>query len=146
MPVMALPAAVNAENTEPSGICPTTLVFGVYPAIDSQVTPTQQNRDNVLRKTLIMMQQIFSFLKVKGALRARVSSGVDEFYIPGELFLVLREKEWRWIGNFSVQNAVACLITVVNDHGQLVTHAIPQVKPFLPGHVHSLACPLIYPT
>jgi hypothetical protein len=147
-PAMALSAAVKAANdcTGPNGIFPTTLVFGVYPAIDSQVPPTQQNRDGVLRKAHITMQQIFASRKVKEALRARVPSGVDEVYIPGELVLVFREKEKRWTGQYSVHNATDRLITVVNDHEQLVTHAIPQVKPYLPGYVHFMARSLAYPT
>jgi hypothetical protein len=92
---MALSAAVKAANdcTGPNGICPTTLVFGVYPAIDSQVPPNQQNRDSTLRKSRVIMQQIFAARKIKEALRARIPSGVDEVYVPGELVLVFREKE-----------------------------------------------------
>jgi hypothetical protein len=55
---------------------------------------------------------------------------------------VFREKENRWFGPYSVHNASSRLITVVNDSGQLVTHAIPQVKPYLPGFVNALISPL----
>jgi Reverse transcriptase (RNA-dependent DNA polymerase) len=46
------------------------------------------------------------------------------------------------MGPYSVHNTTDRLITVVNDHGQLVTFAIPQVKPYIPGHVQSLLIPL----
>jgi hypothetical protein len=117
-PLLAIifPCVFGGANTGPNRTCPTTLVFGVYPAIDSQVPPTQQNRDGVPRKARIMMQQIVSSRNMKEALRALVISGVEEVYIPGELVLVFREKERRWIGPFSVHDATARLITVVNDH------------------------------
>jgi hypothetical protein len=66
-------------------------------------------------------------------------------YVPGELVLVFREKEKRWMGPFSVHNSAERLITVVNDSGQLVTHGVPQVKPYIPGYVNSLVTPLVTP-
>jgi hypothetical protein len=42
-PTMSLSAAVKVTNdcTGPNGICPTTLIFGVYPVINSKVPPAQ---------------------------------------------------------------------------------------------------------
>jgi transposase InsO family protein len=50
-PEMALSCAVKAANdiTGPNGICPTTLLFGIYPAIDSQLPPNQQSMDETRR-------------------------------------------------------------------------------------------------
>jgi hypothetical protein len=97
---MSLSATVKpaSDCTGPNVICPTTLVFGVYPAIDSQVPPAQQNRDSVLRTARLTKQNIFASQKIKEALRSRIPSGVDEIYSPGELLLVFREKEKRWMG------------------------------------------------
>jgi hypothetical protein len=90
---MALSCAVKAANdiTGPTGICPRTLLFGIFPAKDSQLPPNQKNRDEVLREARAMMKQTFASRKVKEALRARFPASADEDYASGSSAMLHRE-------------------------------------------------------
>jgi hypothetical protein len=92
-----------------------------YMPSDSQVPPSQQNRDSTPRKARVIVQQLFFVRKVKETLRASIPSGVDEFYAPGEVVLIFHEKEKRLMEPFSVHYSAEHFITAVHDNGQLVT-------------------------
>jgi hypothetical protein len=144
-PDMALSCAVKAANdvTGPNGICPTTLLFGIYPAIDSQLPPSQQNRDEVLRDARAAMKQIFASRKIKESLRARVPASADEVYASGSLAMLHREgPPKQWTGPYMVHSVAGRNIVLVDDNGNLITHSVTQAKPYVPGQTRQLIQPL----
>jgi hypothetical protein len=124
---MALSCAVKAANdiTGSNGICPTTLIFGIYPAIDSQLPPNKQNRDEVLREARAAMKQIFASRKVKEEPRARVPASADEVYSSGSLAMLHREgPSKQWTGPYIVHSVAGRNIVLVDDNGNLITHSL----------------------